>query len=92
MAQRAPFIVAELGADAGPLAAPLRRTGREKERRQILERTRATLAARGALPTTLLNLPRFDPTIERASFSGRIVGNGLHEAMSGSPQALRLDT
>jgi DNA invertase Pin-like site-specific DNA recombinase len=45
MAQRAPFIVAELGADADPFMLHLYAALAEKERRQISERTRAALGA-----------------------------------------------
>ena len=45
MAQRVPFVVAELGTDADPFMLPLRALG-EKERRQISDRTRAALASR----------------------------------------------
>src|SRR5262245_52415146 len=46
MAQRVPFIVAELGTDADPFMLHLYAALAEKERRQISERTRAALAAR----------------------------------------------
>src|SRR6187402_3087452 len=46
MAQRVPFIVAELGADADPFMLHLYAALAEKERRQISERTKAALAAR----------------------------------------------
>src|SRR6476661_10747561 len=46
MAQRVPFIVAELGADAGPFMLHLYAALAEKERRLISERTRAALAGR----------------------------------------------
>src|SRR5439155_986933 len=48
MAQRVPFIVAELGADADPFMLHLYAALAEKERRLIAERTRAALAARKA--------------------------------------------
>ena len=48
MAQRVPFIVAELGADADPFMLHLYAALAEKERRLISERTRAALAARKA--------------------------------------------
>jgi DNA invertase Pin-like site-specific DNA recombinase len=44
MAQRVPFIVAELGADADPFMLHLYAALAEKERRLIGERTRAALA------------------------------------------------
>jgi len=46
MAQRVPFIVAELGADADPFMLHLYAALAEKERRLIGERTRAALASR----------------------------------------------
>ncbi len=46
MAQRIPFIVAELGADADPFMLHLYAALAEKERRLIGERTRAALSAR----------------------------------------------
>jgi DNA invertase Pin-like site-specific DNA recombinase len=46
MAQRVPFIVAELGADADPFMLHLYAALAEKERRLISERTKAALAAK----------------------------------------------
>src|SRR4051794_19409335 len=46
MAQRVPFIVAELGCDADPFMLHLYAALAEKERRLISERTRAALAAK----------------------------------------------
>jgi DNA invertase Pin-like site-specific DNA recombinase len=46
IAQRVPFIVAELGADADPFLLHLYAALAEKERRLISERTRAALAQR----------------------------------------------
>jgi DNA invertase Pin-like site-specific DNA recombinase len=46
MAQRVPFIVAELGADADPFMLHLYAALAEKERRVIGERTRSALSAR----------------------------------------------
>jgi Resolvase, N terminal domain len=48
MAQRVPFIVAELGRDADPFMLHLYAALAEKERRLISERTRAALAIRKA--------------------------------------------
>jgi DNA invertase Pin-like site-specific DNA recombinase len=48
MAQRVPFIVAELGRDADPFMLHLYAALAEKERRLISERTRAALAIRRA--------------------------------------------
>jgi DNA invertase Pin-like site-specific DNA recombinase len=46
MAQRVPFIVAELGTDADPFMLHLYAALAEKERRQISERTKSALAGR----------------------------------------------
>jgi DNA invertase Pin-like site-specific DNA recombinase len=46
MAQRVPFIVAELGADADPFMLHLYAALAERERRMIWERTRSALASR----------------------------------------------
>src|SRR5687768_17582218 len=48
MAQRIPFIVAELGRDADPFMLHLYAALAEKERRLISERTKAALAAKRA--------------------------------------------
>ncbi len=48
MAQRVPFLVAELGADADPFMLHLYAALAEKERRLIAERTKAALTARKA--------------------------------------------
>jgi DNA invertase Pin-like site-specific DNA recombinase len=48
MAQRVPFMVAELGRDADPFMLHLYAALAEKERRLISERTKAALAARKA--------------------------------------------
>jgi DNA invertase Pin-like site-specific DNA recombinase len=55
MAQRVPFIVAELGADADPFMLHLYAALAEKERRQISDRTRAALASRKLQGTKLGN-------------------------------------
>ena len=55
MAQKVPFIVAELGADADPFMLHLYAALAEKERRLIADRTRAALAARKATGTLLGN-------------------------------------
>src|SRR5499427_5485418 len=57
MAQRVPFIVAELGRDADPFMLHLYAAPAEKERRLISERTRAALAAKKA-SGALLGNPR----------------------------------
>ena len=55
MAQRVPFIVAELGADADPFMLHLYAALAEKEQRLIAERTRAALAQRKAQGALLGN-------------------------------------
>lgn len=55
MAQRVPFIVAELGADADPFMLHLFAALAEKERNLIAERTRAALAAKKAQGAKLGN-------------------------------------
>ena len=55
MAQRVPFIVAELGAEADPFMLHLYAALAEKERRLISERTRAALAQRKAQGVRLGN-------------------------------------
>src|SRR5437764_10718716 len=67
MAQRVPFIVAELGRDADPFMLHLYAALGEKERRLIAERTKAALAAKRANGGKLGN-PR---NIESAGALGR---------------------
>jgi DNA invertase Pin-like site-specific DNA recombinase len=55
MAQRVPFIVAELGADADPFMLHLYAALAEKERHLISDRTRAALAAKKAAGAVLGN-------------------------------------
>ena len=55
MAQRVPFIVAELGADADPFMLHLYAALAEKERRLISDRTRAALSSRKTTGTKLGN-------------------------------------
>src|SRR4029434_11203061 len=55
MAQRVPFIVAELGRDADPFMLHLYAALAEKERRLISERTKAALAIRKAAGARLGN-------------------------------------
>jgi DNA invertase Pin-like site-specific DNA recombinase len=61
MAQRVPFVVTELGADADPFMLHIYAALAEKERALISERTRAALArkkAQGALLGNRTNLPQ----------------------------------
>src|ERR1043166_485901 len=67
MAQRVPFIVAELGRDADPFMLHLYAALAEKERRLISERTKAALAIRKASGTKLGNASN----IREAGAAGR---------------------
>ena len=69
MAQRVPFIVAELGRDTDPFMLHLYAALAEKERRLISERTKAALAAKKASGAKLGN-PR---NIAAAGSVGRTV-------------------
>jgi DNA invertase Pin-like site-specific DNA recombinase len=69
MAQRVPFIVAELGRDADPFMLHLYAALAEKERRLISDRTKAALAAKKAAGAKLGN-PR---NIAAAGLVGRTV-------------------
>jgi DNA invertase Pin-like site-specific DNA recombinase len=67
MAQRVPFIVAELGRDADPFMLHLYAALAEKERRLISERTKAALSVRKASGIRLGN-PR---NLGAVGFKGR---------------------
>ena len=60
MAQRVPFIVAELGRDADPFMLHLYAALAEKERRLISDRTKAALAAKKASGVKLRNPRNLD--------------------------------
>jgi DNA invertase Pin-like site-specific DNA recombinase len=60
MAQRVPFIVAELGRDADPFMLHLYAALAEKERRLIAERTKSALAAKKAAGASLGNPRNLD--------------------------------
>src|SRR4030095_4506286 len=68
MAQRVPFMVAELGRDADPFMLHLYAALAEKERRLIAERTKAALAAKKAAGAALGN-PR---NLDEAGALGRV--------------------
>ena len=70
MAQRVPFIVAELGRDADPFMLHLYAALAEKERRLISERTKAALAAKKAAGASLGN----PHNLAKAGLLGRIDG------------------
>ena len=81
MAQRVPFIVAELGRDADPFMLHLYAALAEKERRLISERTKAALAIRKASGTKLGN----PSNIREAGKAGR---SSLIEAADGHARTL----
>jgi DNA invertase Pin-like site-specific DNA recombinase len=68
MAQRVPFIVAELGRDADPFMLNLYAALAEKEQRLISERTKAALAIRKATGTK----PGNPINLDQAGRLGRI--------------------
>jgi DNA invertase Pin-like site-specific DNA recombinase len=61
MAQRVPFVVAELGADADPFMLHIYAALAEKERHLISDRTRAALAAKKAQGAALGNRTNLKP-------------------------------
>ncbi len=73
MAQRVPFIVADLGADADPFMLHLYAALAEKERRLISERAKAALTARKAHGARLGN-PR--NALEAAALGRRTLTDG----------------
>ena len=70
MAQKVPFIVTELGADADPFMLHIYAALAEKERRMISERTRVALAAKKAQGALLGNRTN----LAEASAKGRQAG------------------
>jgi DNA invertase Pin-like site-specific DNA recombinase len=89
MAQRVPFIVAELGADADPFMLHLYAALAEKERRLIAERTRLALAAKKATEARLGNprnlvqagaAGRRTLTIEANRFAANVLPNAQETA------------
>jgi DNA invertase Pin-like site-specific DNA recombinase len=80
MAQRVPFIVAELGRDADPFMLHLYAALAEKERRLISERTKAALAAKKASGAKLGN-PR---NITLAGAAGRTAQTAAADEFAGT--------
>jgi DNA invertase Pin-like site-specific DNA recombinase len=80
MAQRVPFIVAELGRDADPFMLHLYAALAEKERRLISERTRAALAAKRAAgarlgnPTNIAIAGEYGRTVQIAAADQFVAG------------------
>jgi DNA invertase Pin-like site-specific DNA recombinase len=79
MAQRVPFIVAELGLDADPFMLHLYAALAEKERRLISERTRAAPAAKRANGAKLGN-----PSVVAVGSLGRSVQTAAADAFVAS--------
>lgn len=71
MAQRTPFIVAELGADADPFMLHLYAALAEKERKLISERTKAALAAKKAQGVELGNRRNLAQAREKAAAANK---------------------
>ena len=74
MAQRVPFMVAELGRDADPFMLHLYAALAEKERRLISERTRAALQAKRAAGAKLGNPNK--PPLGRSAGAFRSIPSG----------------
>jgi DNA invertase Pin-like site-specific DNA recombinase len=71
MAQRVPFIVAELGADADPFMLHIYAALAEKERHLISDRTRAALAAKKAQGAKLGNRTNLDEARAKSATANR---------------------
>jgi DNA invertase Pin-like site-specific DNA recombinase len=71
MAQRVPFVVAELGADVDPFMMHIYAALAEKERRLISERTRAALARKKAQGASLGNRTNLAEAQEKGAASNR---------------------
>jgi DNA invertase Pin-like site-specific DNA recombinase len=80
MAQRVPFIVAELGADADPFMLHLYAALAEKERRLISDRTKAALAQRKAQGAQLGNRSN----AAEAAARGRMVQSAEADRLAGA--------
>src|SRR3979411_2473136 len=97
MAQRVPFIVAELGRDADPFMLHLYAALAEKERRLISERTKAALAAKKSAEAVLGNVQNLDEAgvigrsrlVERADDFARRLAPSLQAIQSQGATTLR---
>jgi len=83
MAQRVPFLVAELGADVDPFMLHIYAALAEKERRMISERTRAALAIRKGQGAQLGN--RTNLAAAQATGSARTAAAALRFAENTAP-------
>jgi DNA invertase Pin-like site-specific DNA recombinase len=77
MAQRIPFIVAELGADADPFMLHLYAALAEKERKLISERTKAALAAKKAQGVKLGNRTNLAEARTKAAASNKAAADAF---------------
>ena len=80
MAQRVPFVVAELGADADPFMLHLYAALAEKERALIAERTRAALAAAKAEGRSWAAIEAVRRSTRRQAGRPRQAGAGVRRA------------
>jgi DNA invertase Pin-like site-specific DNA recombinase len=77
MAQRVPFIVAELGAEADPFMLHIYAALAEKERSMISERTRAALAAKKAQGATLGNKTNLGQAQAKGATANRMAADAF---------------
>jgi DNA invertase Pin-like site-specific DNA recombinase len=77
MAQRVPFIVAELGADADPFMLHIYAALAEKERGLIADRTRAALAAKKAQGAKLGNRTILDEASAKGATANRAAADAF---------------
>ena len=77
MAQRVPFVVTELGADADPFMLHIYAALAEKERRQIADRTRAALAAKKAGGAVLGNRTNLSEASAKGAQANREAAQGF---------------
>jgi DNA invertase Pin-like site-specific DNA recombinase len=77
MAQRVPFIVAELGADADPFMLHLYAALAEKERSLIAERTRAALASKKAQGAKLGNRTNLPEAAAKGADANRVAADAF---------------
>ena len=77
MAQRVPFIVAELGADADPFMLHIYAALAEKERGLIADRTRAALAAKKAQGAKLGNRTNLDEASAKGATANRAAADAF---------------
>jgi DNA invertase Pin-like site-specific DNA recombinase len=81
MAQRVPFIVAELGIDADPFMLHLYAALAEKERRLISERTKLALAARKAKGLALGNRTNATEAAAAGRAAQRVQANAMAQSI-----------